>query len=115
MNYNWIISGVDYLPQEAGFTKVIKIIHWRMEATQGELKVDDFGAFYLAPPTSHEFIAFSQVDTPTIIEWLEKGFSKEDELEAPKTMIQVLKEKLAYRMAEKVSANTLRQSSVSMA
>lgn len=107
MNYNWIVSGVETVPQENGLNDVIKIIHWRLELIDNELIVDEFGAFALAPADPSSFVDFDNLSQPDIINWLEAGLAIKHSDEDIKSPLDIIKEKLQIKMSERLSPPTV--------
>lgn len=70
ITYNWDIVQMDCAPSENGLSKVIKTVHWQVEASEGDLNARSYGAVGLSSPNPDSFIAFDELDKGQAITWL---------------------------------------------
>lgn len=71
ITYGWLIERLDAAPTEGALSDVVRRIHWRLFATDGELSVDTFGEAHLAAPDPDGFVPFEMLTPGTVTNWLE--------------------------------------------
>ena len=75
--YNWVISSMDEIPQEGSLLDVVKIVHWRRNATtEVNSKVyfaDVYGTMACATPSSTDFTAYPDLTFEQVCGWLDAG------------------------------------------
>jgi hypothetical protein len=73
MEYNWIFSEDSFQCAKAldGLTNVIECIHWKYEATDGNISGVIAGCNGFAAPTSEDFIPYEELTKEEIISWIE--------------------------------------------
>ena len=71
--YKWIIAQLDTAPSEDGLTDVVKVVHWRYEATDGEYSAEVYGAMGCATPSDTDFTAYEDLTYEQVCEWLVAG------------------------------------------
>lgn len=71
--YTWVISQLDTAPSLDGLTDVVKTIHWRYQATDGQYHADIYGAMACATPSETDFTAYPDLTEDQVISWLEAG------------------------------------------
>ena len=72
-NYNWIILQLDTAPQEGDLNDVVKTVHWRYVATDGDFVAEIYSAFACATPSETDFTAYPDLTEAQVISWLEAG------------------------------------------
>ena len=75
--YKWIIAQLDTAPSEDGLTDVVKVVHWRYEATDGEYSAEVYGAMGCATPSDTDFTAYEDLTYEQVCEWLVAGLDVE--------------------------------------
>ena len=83
--YTWSFPQFDVVPSEDGMTNVVKTIHWRYDAVDGDYSAGAYGTVGLGEPNPTDFIPYNQlteqwtvdavsasVDVPTLQETLAK-------------------------------------------
>jgi hypothetical protein len=76
--YNWVISALDTAPSEDGLTDVVKVVHWRYQATEqvdGDktYNAEVYGAMACATPSDTDFTAYDNLTFDQVCEWLVAG------------------------------------------
>jgi hypothetical protein len=72
--YQWIISQLDTAPSQDGLTDVVKTVHWRRSASDGEgHSAEIYGAMGCATPSETDFTAYPDLTFEQICQWLENG------------------------------------------
>jgi hypothetical protein len=71
--YKWVISAMDTAPSEDGLTDVVKVVHWRYQATDAEYFADVYGKMGCATPSETDFTAYPDLTEAQVIKWLETG------------------------------------------
>jgi hypothetical protein len=105
INYSWEFPSVECVPSENGMTDVVRIVHWRLTAS--EAKTGDFpsgsvpywtsdriGMAELGSPNSSGFIEFSQISKDDIIGWVTDKLTQSG-MYFPKTALEVFQEQLS--------------------
>lgn len=69
--YNWVVGPFDTAPSQDGLTNVVKIVHWRYSAQDGEYVKDTYGSISLDPPNAENFTPFNELTKQKVVEWLE--------------------------------------------
>jgi hypothetical protein len=76
MTYNWIISDLVAKIQDGELSNIIKTVHWRYQATDGEHTADVYGSVGLKAPDDN-FKPFEEVTEADVIAWLESKLDVE--------------------------------------
>jgi hypothetical protein len=71
--YKWVISQLDTAPSEDGLTDVVKVVHWRYQATDGTYNADVYGAMGCATPSDTDFTAYADLTYDQVCKWLVAG------------------------------------------
>ena len=71
--YKWVIAQLDTAPSEDGLTDVVKVVHWRYQATDGTYTAEVYGAMGCATPSETDFTAYADLTYEQVCEWLEAG------------------------------------------
>lgn len=75
--YKWVISAMDTAPSEDGLTDVVKTVHWRYQAEDGQYHGDIYGSMACATPSATDFTAYPDLTEVVVIGWLENGLDKD--------------------------------------
>jgi len=75
MEYNWIFNDDSFQCAKAldGLTNIIECIHWKYEATDGNITGIIAGCNGFKAPTSEDFIPYEDLTKEEIISWLEEA------------------------------------------
>lgn len=69
IEYKWEIAKLDVIPAKRGFAEVIRVIHWRYVATEGENAVDVTGSTPLPLPVEgQDYMAFDEITQDWCVE-----------------------------------------------
>lgn len=79
--YTWQIAAMDTAPSENELTDVVKVIHWRLSATNETHTAETYSTVSLEAPDSENFTAFADLTEAQVISWLESKLNV-DELKA---------------------------------
>jgi hypothetical protein len=71
--YKWVISQLDTAPSEDGLTDVVKVVHWRYQAEDGDYNAEVYGAMGCATPSDTDFTAYADLTFDQVCEWLVAG------------------------------------------
>jgi len=71
--YKWVISQLDTAPSEDTLTDVVKTVHWRYQAEDGEYTAEVYGAMGCATPSDTDFTAYDDLTFDQVCEWLIAG------------------------------------------
>ena len=61
LTYSWSFPEFDVAKSEDGLTDVVKVIHWRYDATDGEYSAGAYGTVGLGAPNPTDFIPYDQI------------------------------------------------------
>lgn len=61
VTYSWIFPQFEVSPSEDGLTDVIKTIHWRYEAADGDHSASAYGSIGLDAAEASSFVPYDQV------------------------------------------------------
>lgn len=75
--YKWTISALEAAPLENSLQNVVKIIHWRLMATDGEHTAESYSSLGLDAPVAEQFVAFENLTEADVISWLESKLDTE--------------------------------------
>lgn len=59
--YTWSFPEFDVVPSENGLSDVVKTIHWRYDAVDGEYAAGAYGTVSLGDPNPRDFIPYDQL------------------------------------------------------
>lgn len=74
ISYNWVIRKLECTPSENGLTNVVKTIHWTyqgQEQIEGGKTAEISNQYPLLPPSSENYVNYSDLTESAVIEWLE--------------------------------------------
>lgn len=67
----WIISQMDTAPSEDGLTDVVKTVHWRREAQDGNYIADVYGTMGCSAQDPMAFTPYADLTFEEVCGWLE--------------------------------------------
>jgi hypothetical protein len=71
--YTWSFPQLEVAPSEGGLNDVIKTIHWRYDAQDGEFSAGAYGTVSLAEPDPEAFVPFDGLTEAKVIEWVSES------------------------------------------
>jgi hypothetical protein len=71
ITYTWNVNTMDAAPSEDGLTDVVKVIHWRLTATDGTYTADAYSTVSLGAPDPAHFTNFNDLTEAEVISWVE--------------------------------------------
>ena len=71
--YKWVVSQLDTAPSEDGLTDVVKTVHYRYQAEDGQYSAEVYGTMACATPSETDFTAYADLTYEQVCEWLEAG------------------------------------------
>ena len=77
ITYTWQISQLETIPQEGNLHDVVRIIHWRYKATDGEYSAETYSSYTCPQPSETDFTAYPDLTEEKVISWLEAGLNVE--------------------------------------
>ena len=89
ITYTWNVNTMDAAPSEDGLTDVVKVVHWRLTATDGTYTADTYSTVGLDTPSPDHFTSFNDLTEAQVISWVESKLDVEN-----------IKTGLANRLAE---------------
>jgi hypothetical protein len=74
ITYNWTISSLEVAPKdENNLVDVVKTVHCRYKATDGEYTKERYGTYSCPQPSETDFTAYPDLTEADVISWLETG------------------------------------------
>lgn len=61
INYEWQFSNFETAPVEGDLAQVVKVIHWRLHASDGPVATSCYGTVNLDPPDPDDFLAYEDL------------------------------------------------------
>ena len=89
INYSWTISSLETASVDGELNDVVKIVHWRYKATDGEYSAETYSSFACAEPSPSDFTAYPDLTEADVIGWLENALD-----------VQAMQESLASQIAD---------------
>lgn len=71
--YTWSFPQLEVAPSDGGLNDVIKVIHWRYDAVEGEFTAGAYGSVSLAEPDPEAFVPFDGLTVAKLIEWVSES------------------------------------------
>lgn len=59
--FNWTFSLFEKAPSEGGLIDVVKVIHWRLTAVDGDFSAESYGTSALENPDPDNFLAYDDI------------------------------------------------------
>lgn len=91
ITYNWVISQLDTAPQSEGLNDVVKIVHWRYQATDGDYQAETYSTYACSEPSPNDFTAYPDLTEADVIGWLTSGLDVQAMQESLASQIENLK------------------------
>ena len=91
INYSWTISSLETAPVDGELNDVVKIVHWRYKATDGDYSAETYSTFVCAEPSEEDFTAYPDLTEADVIGWLENGLNVQAMQESLASKIEDLK------------------------
>ena len=91
INYSWVISQLDTAPQSEGLDDVVRIVHWRYQAVDGDYQAETYSSFACGEPSPNDFTAYPDLTEQDVIGWLESGLDVQAMQESLSNQIEALK------------------------
>jgi len=102
ITYTWSFPHLEVVPSKDGMTNVVKVVHWRIMASEDGYTEEAYGSVSLSDPDPDTFTAFDGLTKETVQSWVEGAMNAQDGEEAGDTSaVDKLKEALANRIAQK--------------
>jgi len=71
--FKWVVSQLDTAPSEDTLTDVVKTVHYRYQAEDGQYSAEVYGTMACATPSETDFTAYADLTYEQVCEWLEAG------------------------------------------
>lgn len=71
--FKWVISSMDTAPSEDTLTDVVKTVHYRYQAEDGQYSAEVYGTMACATPSETDFTAYADLTYEQVCKWLEAG------------------------------------------
>lgn len=69
ITYSWIFPALDVAPSEDGLTNVVKVVHWRIHADDGEYRDSAYGTVGL-PAAGQPFTDYADLTEEIVKGWV---------------------------------------------
>ena len=91
INYSWTISSLDTAPSLDSLTDVVRVIHWRYQAVDGDYQAETYSTYACGEPSPTDFTAYPDLTEQDVIDWLESGLDVDSMKESLANQIEALK------------------------
>jgi hypothetical protein len=91
INYKWQISSLETAPVDGELNDVVKVVHWRYQATDGDYQAETYSTYACAEPSPNDFTAYPDLTEADVIGWLESGLDVQAMQESLANQIENLK------------------------
>ena len=91
INYSWTISSLDTAPSLDSLTDVVRVIHWRYQAVDGDYQAETYSTYACGEPSPNDFTAYPDLTEQDVIDWLESGLDVDSMKESLANQIEALK------------------------
>lgn len=71
VTYTWNVKTMEAAPSQDGLADVVKVVHWRLTATDGTNTVDAYSTVSLDTPDPGNYTAFADLTEAQVISWVE--------------------------------------------
>lgn len=75
--YTWIIERLDCYPERDGQTNVLFIVHWRLNAQDGEYGASGYGTVNLTYDRAAPFTPYADLTQQQVIGWVQDALGTE--------------------------------------
>lgn len=99
VSYEWIFSQFDTIPSLDGLTDVVKVIHWRINATDGDYMASNYGTVTIADPSPSDFTPYDQITKEQAISWVSSAMDVNSQYESLQNQINLMKNPPTLPMA----------------
>lgn len=111
ITYTWNVNTMDAAPSEDGLINVVKVVHWRLSATDGAYHAETYSTVSLDSPDPSNFKPFNELTEAEVISWLE---SKLDVEQLKTSLVENIESQKAPKImtltgpwvSKKISANS---------
>lgn len=76
--YTWNVNTMDVAPSADELTDVVKVIHWRLTATNGVHTAETYSTVSLDAPDAENYTAFADLTEAQVISWVESKLNVEE-------------------------------------
>lgn len=77
ISYSWVISALECYPQQDDKTDVVFTIHWRRQATEGDLVAEVYGAQSVTLDPDAPFTPYADLTQAHVEGWLVAAMGEE--------------------------------------
>ena len=77
ITYEWVFGPLETTLQEDGMTNVVKTVHWRLNAVDGNYSETTYGTVGLESPTLSTFIDYEDLTKEQVQGWVENALGAE--------------------------------------
>ena len=77
--YTWTFPHLEVAPSHDGLTNVVKVVHWRVTATDDGYAEEAYGSVSLSDPDPSTFTAFDGLTKETVEGWVKAAINGEGE------------------------------------
>jgi hypothetical protein len=78
VTYTWAFPHLEVAPSENNLSNVVKVVHWRLIATNDGYSAEAYGSASLSSPDPDTFTAFDGLTKETVQGWVEGALAGED-------------------------------------
>jgi hypothetical protein len=95
--YTWSFPHLEVAPSVDGLTNVVKVVHWRITATDDGHSAEAYGSVSLSDPDPDTFTAFDTLTKEIVQGWVEAAINGQSEGEV--SVVDQMKTSLTEQIA----------------
>lgn len=70
INYEWIISAMDYKVKVGTLENIVDVVHWRLNASNENHIAETYGCTTMPAPSETDFTSYENLTKEQIVFWL---------------------------------------------
>ena len=77
ISYEWVIEKIEAAPEKNGYTNVVSILHWRVNASGGSESVTSYGTQNIEFDDTITFIPYEDLSRKEVLSWLKSSLGRD--------------------------------------
>lgn len=77
ISYTWVIEQLDCYPEKDGETDVVFVIHWRLNAQQGQYAASAYGTVNVTYAPGEPFTPYADLTQEQVVGWTQAALGPE--------------------------------------
>lgn len=76
--YTWTFPHLEVAPSSNGLTNVVKVVHWRVMASDAGFTEEAYGSVALSDPDPETFTAYAGLTAAAVEGWVKAAMNEQD-------------------------------------